>query len=130
MSTYEMPVVVRFSKEEFAVALDRPVSDPDVERIGGMNVVLQPIAQSPKFDENSAVANALGASAALRGLQEALQPIEEELFQRLRSNPDLARRFVLDPAATLEELGLLNASLKSQVASYAQTLAPLFAVNR
>jgi hypothetical protein len=125
MSSYEMPVIVRLSKEDLAAATGRPVDDPDVQRIGGLNVVLQPMGQSANLA--AGMANAEGAGSALQGLQEALQPLEEELFQRLRSNPNLAREFLLNPIGSLEEWGLLDASAKSRIAICTKALAPLFA---
>jgi hypothetical protein len=126
MSTHEMPVLVRFNKEEFAQALGRPVTDPDVQRLGGMNVVLRPIEQETAVAAHADVAKLAGANAALKGLADTLRPVEEKLFQRLRSNPALAKRFVLDPRKTLDELGLLDAGTKTKLEGHAKTLQPLF----
>ena len=132
--SYEMPVVVRFSKEEFARATGRPVDDPNVQRIGDLSVVLRAIGQpaAPAHTTGAAsvathptVAQTPGAAEALQALETLLKPVEEKLFQRLRSNPGLGRRFVLNPLGTLEELGLLDASTKDQVQAHANTLASL-----
>jgi hypothetical protein len=74
------------------------------------------------------MADAEGAGDALQELQEALRPVEEELFQCLRSNPNLACQFLLNPIGSLEEWGLLNDSAKSRIATCANVMAPLFAV--
>ena len=136
--SYEMPVVVRLSKEDFALASGRPVDDPNVQRIGNLTVVLQAIDQpaAPSVAPHSTgpaavathptVAQTPGAADALKALEKLLKPVEETLFQRLRSNPALGKRFVLNPLATLEELGLIDASVKDQVQAHAQTLSSLF----
>lgn len=126
MSDYEMPVIVRLSKEELAAALGRAVDDEDVQRLGGLNVVLRPIAHTAEAASHPSVANVTGAADAMNDLANALQPVEEQLFQRLRSNPALAKRFLLNPLATLEELKLIDDSMKSRLEAHARTLAPLF----
>jgi hypothetical protein len=130
MPSYEMPVVVRMSKEELAAALGRPLSDPDVERLGGLNVVLHPIGDTAKVAAHPTLAAAPGAEAALMALAQTLKPIEEKLFQRLRSNPALAKRFLVNPAATLEELELVNPSIKSQIQNHAGKIAPAMTVKK
>jgi hypothetical protein len=130
MPSYEMPVVVRMNKEELAAALGRPTSDPDVERLGGLNVVLHPIGDTAKVAAHPALAAAPGAGAALTALAQTLKPIEEKLFQRLRSNPALAKRFLVNPAATLDELELVDPSTKSQIQSHASKIAPAMTVKK
>jgi hypothetical protein len=47
----------------------------------------------------------LAGPPSLLALAGVFRPVEPELFRRLKGNPALAKRFVLDPAATLQELG-------------------------
>lgn len=126
MASFEMPVIVRFSKQELAGMTGRPVTDPDIDRLGGLNIVVRPMGAQPET-VNPAPGNKETA-AALRELTAVLQPIESALFARLRSNSALARKFVRDPLATLDELQLIDAATWKKVQGYAKVLAPLFAV--
>jgi hypothetical protein len=107
MPRYEMPVVVRLSVEELAEALRRPVADVAVQRLGGLTVVLRPNRERPpSYDVPEDLVGALGGPTTLLALAGAFRPVAPALFRRLRSCPALAKRFVLNPQATLSELGL------------------------
>lgn len=126
MASFEMPVIVRFSKQELAGMTGRPVTDPAVERLGGLNIVLRPIGAPPEAGDPAPGNKEM--AAAMRDLKAVLQPIESALFARLRSSSALARKFARDPLATLDELQLLDAAARKKVQGYAKVLAPLFAV--
>lgn len=127
MSDYEMPVMVRLSKEELAAALGRSPDDPELALVGGLNAVLHPIS-SPHST------NLLGAMAAtdntahghLTELQARLKPIEEKLLQRLRSNPQTAKKFLLNPIPTLRELGLIDEGLQAEIEAHRSALSGMF----
>jgi hypothetical protein len=102
-----MPIIVRLSREELAEALRRPVADLAVQRLGGLTVVLRPSRERhPSYDMCDDLVGALGGPTTLSALAGAFRPVEPALFRRLRSCPALAKRFVLNPQATLSELGL------------------------
>ena len=107
MPRHEMPIVVRLSQQELAQALRCPVGDVAVQRLGGLTVVLRPAAaRGPSWAVQEDLVGALGGPTALLALAGAFRPIEPGLFRRLRACPALAKRFVLEPQATLRELGL------------------------
>ena len=107
MPRYEMPIVVRLTQQELAEALRRPVGDRAVQRLGGLSVVLRPSeARTQTGEVPEDLVGALGGPTALLALAGAFRPVEPALFRRLRSCPKLAKRFVLEPEATLTELGL------------------------
>ncbi len=130
MSNHEMPVIVRLSKEELAHAMGRPVGDADVERLGGLNVVLHPIRSDQPINVALKTQMTLKAEHvdALQNLAATLKPLEEQLFQRLRSDPHAGKRFLTDPMAALEEFGLMDAGLKAKVEPHRTKLAPLMVV--
>ncbi len=130
MSNHEMPVIVRLSKEELAHAMGRPVDDADVERLGGLNVVLHPIRSDQPINVALKTQMTLKAEHvdALQNLAATLKPLEEQLFQRLRSDPHAGKRFLTDPMAALEEFGLMDAGLKAKVEPHRTKLAPLMVV--
>ena len=105
----ELPIVVRLSQLELAQALGQPADDSSVQRMGGLTVVLRPIQPGPGPEPTPApldLVGAMGGPPALRALAGAFRPIEQSLFRRLKANPALARRFVLEPSRALAELGL------------------------
>lgn len=105
MPRFEMPIVVRLSQQELADALRRPVGDLAVQRLGGLTVVLRPAREHEARSEVPAdLVGALGSPTSLRALAGAFRPVEPALFRRLRACPALARRYVLEPVATLREL--------------------------
>lgn len=126
MANQEMPVIVRFSKEEFASLLGRHPDDQDLQHLGTLNVVLRSIDHMPEIVAHPALSQVPGASNALRDLTEQLRPLEAEVFKRLRSNPELAKQFIQDPVATLDKMNLLPGSARSDVEAAARILAPLF----
>jgi hypothetical protein len=110
-----MPIVVRLSQLELAEALGQPVDDSSVQRLGGLIVVLRPIQPGPGPEHTPApldLVGAMGGPPALRALAGAFRPVEQNLFRRLKANPALARRFVLNPASVLAELDLAPANRK------------------
>jgi hypothetical protein len=125
MPSYEMPVVVRMSREEVAASLGRAADDPEVQRLGGLNLVLHPMGDAERLAAHPTVAATPGAADEMRALAELLRPVEEQLFQRLRSNPALGKRFIADPAATLDELGLLTDEGRTRLRAAAATLSRL-----
>ena len=105
MPRYELPIVVRLSQQELAQALRRPVGDLAVQRLGGLTVVLRPARERGSRGEGPAdLVGALGAPTSLLALAGAFRSVEPALFRRLRSCPALAKRYVLEPEATLNEL--------------------------
>jgi len=107
MPQYEMPIVVRLSQQELAETLRRPVADVTVQRLGGLTVVLRPAReQLPRREATEDLVGALGSPTALLALAGAFRPVAPAVFRRLRRCPALAKRFVLNPADTLSELGL------------------------
>jgi hypothetical protein len=107
MPRYEMPIVVRLSQQELADTLRRPLQDVAVQRLGGLTVVLRPAReQLPSCEAPEDLVGALGGPTALLALAGAFRPVEPALFRRLRACPELAKRFVMNPADTLNELGL------------------------
>jgi hypothetical protein len=110
MPRKELPIVVRLSQLELAEALGQPADDSSVQRMGGLTVVLRPIQPGPGPEPTPAPLDLVGATGgppALRALAGAFRPIEQSLFRRLKANPALARRFVLEPRRALAELGLV-----------------------
>ena len=128
MSNYEMPVAIRLNKEELAAALGRPVDDPDVQRLGGMNVVLHAIS-SPVANNASLIANT-AMTATVSALHDALAPLEEKLFQRLRSNPNTAKEFLSDPMGTMERLGLMDDAMRAKIAPHVAAMKSHLAANQ
>ena len=105
MPRHELPIVVRLSQQELADALRRPVGDVAVQRLGGLTVVLRPVRESgPRWEVPSDLIGALGSPTSLLALAGAFRPVEPALFSRLRACPALAKRYVLEPEATLSEL--------------------------
>lgn len=119
MPRKELPIVVRLSQLELAEALGQPADDSSVQRMGGLTVVLRPIQAGPGPEPTPApldLIGAMGGPPALRALAGAFRPIEQSLFRRLKANPALARRFVLEPSRALAELGLMPTSDPSEPA--------------
>ena len=117
MPRKELPIVVRLSQLELAQALGQPADDSSVQRMGGLTVVLRPIQPGPGPEPTPApldLVGAMGGPPALRALAGAFRPVELSLFRRLKANPALARRFVLEPSRALAELGLAPASDQSE----------------
>lgn len=109
MPRYEMPIVVRLSQQELAEALRRPAGDLAVQRLGGLTVVLRPARETgPRWEVPADLVGALGSPTSLLALAGAFRPVEPALFRRLRACPALAKRYVLDPEATLTELAQAN----------------------
>lgn len=104
MPRLELPIVVRLSLQELARALGRPDGDRSLQRLGGLTVVLRSSSQLPVAPLPDLV-SMLAGPLSLRALAGAFRPVEPAIFQQLKANPALAKRFVLDPAATLRELG-------------------------
>jgi hypothetical protein len=106
MPRYEMPIVVRLSQQELADTLRRPLADVAVQRLGGLTVVLRPAReQLPSREAPEDRVGALGGPTALLALAGAFRPVAPAVLRRLRCCPALAKRFVLNPAGTLSELG-------------------------
>jgi hypothetical protein len=128
MSDYEMPVAVHLTKEELAKAAGRPADDPEIARLGGLNVVFHAM-MSPQAKTAAAALAKVDASAhsSLSALSEQLKPLEAKLFQLLRSNPNTAKKFLLDPLATMEQLGLVDAKMRAEILSQRQALSSVFA---
>jgi len=115
MHRKEMPIVVRLSQTELAEALGQP-DDSSVQRLGGMTVVLRPV-EVEREPEPAPIdlIGAIGGPPMLRALAAAFRTVEHNLFRRLKANPALARRFVLNPAGTLAELGLAPPTSQAEV---------------
>jgi hypothetical protein len=103
MPRYELPIVVRLSQQELAEALRRPIGDLAVQRLGGLTVVLRP-ARGPRREVPADLVGMLGSPASLMALAGAFRPVEPALFRVLRACRALAKRFVLDAEASLNEL--------------------------
>lgn len=104
MPRLELPIIVRLSLQELARALGRPDEDSSVQRLGGLTVLLRSRTERPSALPAPDLIGTLAGPPALLALAGAFRPVEPELFQRLKANPELAKRFVLDPAAALQEL--------------------------
>lgn len=105
MPRYELPIVVRLSQQELAEALRRPIGDLAVQRLGGLTVVLRPARErDPRCEVPADLVGALGSPTSLMALAGAFRPVEPAIFRQLRSCPALAKRYVLEPEATLKEL--------------------------
>jgi len=126
MPRKELPIVVRLSQLELAQALGQSADDSSVQRLGGLTVVLRPIQPGPGPEPTPApldLVGAMGGPPALHALAGAFRPIEQSLFRRLKANPALARRFVLEPSRALAELGLGPASAETEPVLAVATLA-------
>ena len=111
----EMPIVVRLSQTELAEALGQP-DDSAVQQLGGMTVVLRPVeAEQEPEPAPTDLIGAIGGPPTLRALAAAFRTVEHSLFRRLKANPALARRFVLDPGSALAELGLAPPTCQAEV---------------
>jgi hypothetical protein len=91
-------------------------------------VVLHPIS-SPHSEKTVAAVAALDSAAHsnLKALGETMKPLEEKLFQRLRSNPKTAQQFLLDPLGTMEALGLIDSAMRTVIDGHRAALAGVFA---
>jgi hypothetical protein len=76
-----------------------------VQRLGGLTVVLRASTERPSALPAPDLVGMLAGPPSILALAGAFRPVDPELFRRLKANPALAKRFVLDPAATLQELG-------------------------
>jgi hypothetical protein len=128
MSDYEMPVAVHLTKEELAKATGRPEDDPEVALLGGLNIVFHSMT-SPQAESAAAAVAEVDAAAhgSLMALSEQLKPLEAKLFELLRSNPNTAKKFLLDPLGTMEQLGLVDAKMHAELLNKRQALSKLFA---
>lgn len=121
--TYEMPVIARLSREELAAALGKPLDDPEVALLDGMTVVIHPIA-SPHVATVDSVQQALPqVSGELDEVVRAVAGIEEALFARIRSHPEAAKQFVLDPLRALEEFGLIDSEQREKLEGHRATVS-------
>jgi len=115
MQRKEMPIVVRLSRTELAQALGRP-DDSSVQQLGGLTVVLRPVeAEQEPEPAPTDLIGAIGGPPMLRALAAAFRTVEHSLFRRLKADPALARRFVLDPGSTLAELGLAPPTCQAEL---------------
>lgn len=125
--TYEMPVIARLSREELAQALDKPVDHPDVELLGGLNVVIHPMASPHVASVEKLSASMPAAGTQLSAVAKSVAGIEEALFERLRSNPNIAKQFLLAPLDTLESLGLIDTAMRSKLEEHAAVISKAIA---
>lgn len=105
MPRLELPIIVRLSLQELARALGRPDGDSSVQRLGGLTVILRSRTEQHSAPPAPDLVGTLAGPPSLLALAGVFRPVEPELFRRLKANPALAKRFVLDPAAALRELG-------------------------
>ena len=108
MPRTELPIIVRLSQQELACALGRPDGDSSVRRLGGLTVVLRARTEPPSLMPVPDLLGTLAGPPSLLALAGVFRPVEPDVFRRLKGNPELAKRFVLDPAAALRELGELG----------------------
>lgn len=104
MPRLELPIIVRLSLQELARALGRSAADSSVQRLGGLTVVLRASSARPTAQPAPDLVGMLAGPPSMLALAGAFRPVDPQLFRRLKANPALAKRFVLDPAATLQEL--------------------------
>ncbi|HKO91282.1 MAG TPA: hypothetical protein VJU61_09030 [Polyangiaceae bacterium] len=115
MHNKEMPIVVRLSQTELVQALG-PSDDSSVQRMGGLTVILRAIQVGPeRATVPDDLIGAIGGPPALRTLAAAFRTVEQSLFRRLKADPALARRFVLDPGSALAELGLAPSTCQAEI---------------
>jgi hypothetical protein len=105
MPRTELPIIVRLSQQELASALGRSAGDSSVQRLGGLTVVLRARTERPPLAPVLDLIGTLAGPPSLLALAGVFRPVEPDVFRRLKDNPALAKRFVLDPAAALRELG-------------------------
>lgn len=123
MANYEMPVIVRLTKDELARALNATTDHKDVALLGGLNVVFHPMASEHSLKAEAGLLAKSAATGAVNGLKAALQPIEAQLLQHLRSNANIGKQFLLNPVGTLEQLGLIDATTRATIEGHAATIA-------
>jgi hypothetical protein len=104
MPRTELPIIVRLSQQELARALGRPTNDSSVQRLGGLTVVLLPRSDAAAGTPLPDLIGTLAGPPSLQALAGSFRPVEPALLRRLKTNPALAKRYVLDPVATLREL--------------------------